>query len=127
VRGNLEAIKRASIEIHLDDFGTGYSSLSQLTELPISTLKIDKSFITQMMSNDKVSGLVEMMIKIGRQMNLEVIAEGIETDAQLRKLIRMDCKKFQGYYFSKPLTEEDALNFLGTEIDAFPQHNNSQW
>lgn len=126
VRENLDRISKASIEIHLDDFGTGYSSLSQLADLPINALKIDRSFIHQMMSNEKVASLVEMTINLGRQMHLEVIAEGIETELQLKKLIQMKCYKFQGYYFSEPLNGNGAQNFILQGIDDYLYDKNNQ-
>ncbi|MDK2866311.1 MAG: hypothetical protein PWP38_626 [Clostridiales bacterium] len=126
VSDNLQAFRKASIEIHLDDFGTGYSSLSQLAELPISTLKIDRTFIDGMMVRSKVLSLVETMLKLGSQLDLQVIAEGIETEGQLEQLITFGCSRFQGYFFAKPLKEKDALVLLRKGIGANLYDRHSQ-
>jgi predicted signal transduction protein with EAL and GGDEF domain len=126
VSGNLEAFRKEAIEIHLDDFGTGYSSLSQLAELPISTLKIDRTFIEGMMIRPKVLSLVETTLKLGKQLELQVIAEGIETKAQLNQLVDLSCCRFQGYYFSKPLKEKAAFELLQTGIVADPDDKHNQ-
>ncbi|MBS7526491.1 EAL domain-containing protein [Fusibacter paucivorans] len=125
VSDNLEAFRKASIEIHLDDFGTGYSSLSQLAELPISTLKIDRTFIDGMMTRSKVLSLVETMLKLGSQLELQIIAEGIETEAQLEQLIAFACSRFQGYFFAKPLKEKEAIALLqkGIDVNLFDRRN----
>ncbi|MNP16312.1 Oxygen sensor protein DosP [compost metagenome] len=100
------------MRIALDDFGTGYSSLSYLTHLPISTLKIDKSFIDFLSSDHPQASLVEEIIRIGRRMNLSVVAEGVETREQLDRLAEQDCDKIQGYYFSRPLPPQELEAFL---------------
>lgn len=99
----LTALRGLQVKIALDDFGTGYSSLSYLTHLPISTLKIDKSFIDLLSTDDPQGSLVEEIIRIGRRMNLLVVAEGVETRYQLDRLREQGCDRIQGYFFSRPL------------------------
>lgn len=100
------------IKIALDDFGKGYSSLSYLKQLPISTLKIDKSFIDGISSESESESLTGQIVMMGRNMGLSVIAEGVETQEQVNYLIRHKCHKIQGYLFSKPLPERDAENLV---------------
>ncbi|WP_181593049.1 bifunctional diguanylate cyclase/phosphodiesterase [Paenibacillus sp. YN15] len=108
----LSALKDRQVGIALDDFGTGYSSLSYLTHLPISTLKIDKSFIDLLSTDHPQASLVEEIIRISRRMNLSVVAEGVETRDQLDRLAEQGCDRIQGYYFSRPLPPEELEAFL---------------
>jgi diguanylate cyclase (GGDEF)-like protein len=108
----LAALRGIQVKIALDDFGTGYSSLSYLTNLPITTLKIDKSFIDLLSTDDPQGSLVEEIIRIGRRMNLTVVAEGVETRDQLDRLTEQGCDRIQGYYFSRPLPPEELEVFL---------------
>lgn len=107
----IQELKSIGIKISLDDFGKGYSSLSYLKQLPINTLKIDKSFIDDI-NNINSNCLVENIIMIGHKMNMDVIAEGVEIKEQLIYLRSFQCDKIQGYFFSKPLKEKDALNLI---------------
>jgi diguanylate cyclase (GGDEF)-like protein len=108
----LAALRGIQVKIALDDFGTGYSSLSYLTHLPISTLKIDKSFIDLLSTDHPQGSLVEEIIRIGRRMNLTVVAEGVETQYQLDRLTEKGCDRIQGYFFSRPLPPEELELFL---------------
>jgi diguanylate cyclase (GGDEF)-like protein len=105
-RGNtikiLNKIKNLGFSIALDDFGIGYSSLSYLSRLPIDTLKIDKSF-TGKLADSKNMILIESIINLSHKMNLKVIAEGVETSEQLKKMNELKCDEIQGYYFYKAL------------------------
>lgn len=112
VRPKLNALRDQQVKIALDDFGTGYSSLSYLTHLPISTLKIDKSFIDFLSTDTLQASLVEEIIQIGRRMNLSVVAEGVETRDQLERLSDKGCDKIQGYYFSRPLPPREIVTLL---------------
>lgn len=103
----LNDLREKNIKIALDDFGTGYSSLSYLTHLPISTLKIDKSFIDSIRTGTHQATLVEQIISIGKRMNLSVVAEGVESTGQLEYLQEQGCDKIQGYLYSKPLAAKD--------------------
>ncbi|TCT16126.1 PAS domain S-box-containing protein/diguanylate cyclase (GGDEF)-like protein [Natranaerovirga pectinivora] len=109
----LEQIKEKGIHIALDDFGKGYSSLSYLRQLPITTLKIDKSFIDNIEIMDDVDNLTESIIYLAKKMGLNTVAEGVETEKQLEYLKRNQCHKIQGYLFSKPLKEEDVYKVSG--------------
>lgn len=91
------------IKVSIDDFGTGYSSLNYLTTLPISTLKIDKSFIDKICNDDKSQSIIECIINLSKRLNYKVVAEGVESLAQKEQLKKMGCNYVQGYYYSKPL------------------------
>lgn len=99
----LKSFREIGIGISIDDFGTGYSSLSFIKSLPVDTLKIDQSFVRDLLNNDNNSSLVKTIIEIGNTLNLSVVAEGIETEEHLKKLVQLECPIGQGYYFSKPL------------------------
>ncbi len=97
----LKELRDLGVHISIDDFGTGYSSLSYLKRLPINTLKIDQSFIRDLDVNDEV--IVNTIITMAKNLQFNIIAEGIETDYQLSYLKDQDCHEGQGYYFSKPI------------------------
>ena len=96
----------------IDDFGTGYSSLGYLNKMPVHTLKIDKQFVDDLQAN---GGIVATIIAISQQMQLNVVAEGVETEEQLLQLGSMGCHEAQGYYFSRPISEKETLRFLLAE------------
>ncbi|KJN29822.1 putative bifunctional diguanylate cyclase/phosphodiesterase [Enterobacter sichuanensis] len=104
----LEAFNRAGITVSIDDFGTGYSNLLMLSVLPAKELKIDRSFVTSMLENEKSYKLVETIMSIARTMEMNVVAEGIETEAQQAELTRLGCDYLQGYLFSRPLPAEQV-------------------
>jgi len=99
----LTAIRDLGINIALDDFGTGYSSLSYLKQLPINTLKIDKSFIDNILTNEREKAILDGIVQLAQKIDLVVIAEGAEIKEQINMLKKMGCNQIQGYYFSKPL------------------------
>ena len=99
----------------IDDFGTGYSSLGYLNKMPVNTLKIDKQFVDDLQAND---GIVATIIAISQQMHLNVVAEGVESEQQLLQLGSMGCHEAQGYYFSRPISEKDTLQYLLSEKNA---------
>lgn len=107
----LTSLRDSGFSIALDDFGTGYSSLAYLRDLPLDILKIDKTFVDALDLNAH-EPLVESMISIGRHMGLQVIAEGVETEVQKKRLIDLGCSVFQGYLFSKPLAEESFQRWI---------------
>jgi len=111
----MQQVRELSIGIHLDDFGTGYSSLSYLRRFPVSKLKIDKSFIDGIISNEEDANLARSIIQLGHSMNIKTIAEGVETAEQLAFLKENSCDLIQGYYFSKPLPENEFLSLLDSK------------
>ena len=104
----LKELSKKGVYIAIDDFGTGYSSLSYLSRFPLDTLKIDRSFVKELPASQTDISLIKIMMLMARELNLEVIAEGVETAAQLAFLRRLQCDQFQGYLFSKPLAADDA-------------------
>ncbi|WP_379137451.1 putative bifunctional diguanylate cyclase/phosphodiesterase [Paenibacillus sp. sgz500958] len=119
VSTKLNELREHQIKIALDDFGTGYSSLSYLTHLPITTLKIDKSFIDSVHTGTSQAALVEQIIMIGKRMNMCVVAEGVEQRVQLKYLQEQGCDKIQGYLFSKPQSAANTEHLL-TEWESNP-------
>ncbi len=112
VRSTLEKIQLAGIEVSLDDFGTGYSSLSHLSKLPINEIKIDKSFISGLLTSQQDIAFVKSIINLGESLKVKVLAEGVETIDQLEILKEQGCKYFQGFYYSKPLSIKDLIVFI---------------
>jgi diguanylate cyclase (GGDEF)-like protein/PAS domain S-box-containing protein len=108
----LQELRLLGVRISIDDFGTGYSSLNSLMVLPIDTLKIDKSFILEVTSNPQNLSLVQGIILIGHNLNLQVVAEGVETIEQANLLNANSCDKLQGYYFSRPITLPRLTDYL---------------
>jgi len=94
------------VRIAIDDFGTGYSSLSYLSKLPVDSVKIDRSFIADMILGPDGLSLVSIIINLAHSLKLRVVAEGVETDEQSRLLQLLSCDEMQGYFFSKPLPAE---------------------
>jgi EAL domain-containing protein (putative c-di-GMP-specific phosphodiesterase class I) len=108
IHSDLMELKAIGVKLAIDDFGTGYSSLSYLRELPIDVLKIDKSFVDGIGLSDQRLALVEAIIRIARTLDLEVIAEGIETEAQRDLLVSMGCQFGQGYLLAMPVEADHA-------------------
>lgn len=110
----LEKIKKLGVSLYLDDFGTGYSSLSYLKKFPIDTLKIDKSFVDDISSDNtkNESLLVNTILEMGKSLKLTVIAEGVEEEYQFNYLRDKECNIIQGYYFAKPMCEKDFIELL---------------
>ncbi len=108
----LHRVRALGISIAIDDFGTGYSSLSHLRQLPIDRLKIDRAFVTEL--NHEVLGghIASMVIELGRNLNLTVIAEGIEDVGQAQTLLTMGCHEGQGYLYAKPLTSQQLVQWI---------------
>ncbi|WP_416051565.1 EAL domain-containing protein [Cupriavidus basilensis] len=108
----LSRLKRTGVRLAIDDFGTGYSSLAYLSRFPIDTVKIDRSFIRYLPDSRSDAQITSAIIGLGHQMALEVVAEGVENEAQLDFLRREGCDEVQGYYFSRPMPAEDITAFL---------------
>ncbi|MDX1915738.1 MAG: EAL domain-containing protein [Methylophilus sp.] len=98
----LNSIKQLGVHISIDDFGTGYSNLAYLNKLPINTIKIDKIFTDEITKDMQKAPIVDTIIKLAKNMNLKVVAEGVESNEQLAHLITGGCDEIQGYYFSRP-------------------------
>ena len=113
----LKQLKQRGISIALDDFGTGYSSLSYLQKLPLNTLKIDRSFVTNIASNPDDAAISRAIVALAKSLHLNITAEGVENKAQLNYLQEQGCHEVQGYYFSKPLPSDRLKEFMLT-------HNN---
>ena len=108
----MHRLKDMGIHLSIDDFGTGYSSLSYLQRFPIHTLKVDQSFVRNMMENRGDSDIVRAIISLGHSLNLNVLAEGVETEEQLAALCRLDCDEMQGFLYSRPLPPEEFEQLL---------------
>jgi diguanylate cyclase (GGDEF)-like protein/PAS domain S-box-containing protein len=108
----LNQFKKENFLISMDDFGTGYSSLSYLKQLPIDIIKIDKSFVDGLPSNQNDVQITKTVVSMAKTLGLKTLAEGVETKEQLEFLKEIGCDYYQGYYFSKPIKKEDFLNIL---------------
>ena len=108
----MRALSNMGIQISIDDFGTGYSSLSYLKRYPVHTLKMDKYFVDHVADNEEDASFARMVIGIAKSLNLDLIAEGVETKEQLDFLYREGCRLIQGFYFSKPLNADMALEYM---------------
>lgn len=108
----IHSLRNQEIQFSIDDFGTGYSSLSYLHQFPVDTIKIDRSFVSQMQANGDNSAIVKAIVTLAHMLNMDIIAEGIETTAQLAQLKLLQCEYGQGFFFSKPLSEADADAFI---------------
>ena len=115
VRWSLDRLRDIGVGISVDDFGTGYSSLSYLSTLPISSLKVDRSFVNHMMNASQDGEIVRAIISLGTALGKTVIAEGIETSAQLAQLRARGCRFGQGYFLAAPMSADEALLLLHSE------------
>jgi EAL domain-containing protein (putative c-di-GMP-specific phosphodiesterase class I) len=111
----LHKLKEMGIKLSIDDFGTGHSSLSYLKRFPVDTIKIDKSFIQDMVKIPEDASLVQAIIAMSHSLGLNTIAEGVEDQEQLALIRELKCDFVQGYYFSKPLQPHKLAAFLSRE------------
>ncbi|WP_246469512.1 bifunctional diguanylate cyclase/phosphodiesterase [Cohnella nanjingensis] len=116
--GTMQKLKEMGTSLSIDDFGTGYSSLSYLKLFPIDTLKIDQSFTRNILADAKDAALVQTIINMAHNLELKVIAEGVETQEQLHFLTQRHCNEAQGYYFSRPIAPEDLSAILRGRLTA---------
>ena len=108
----LNQLRDSGVEINIDDFGTGYSNLGYLRKLPISAIKIDRSFVSMIDSDRKNDEIVRAIVTLARNLGLKVIAEGVETSAQLSVLMEIECEGAQGFYFAEPMPFERLREFI---------------
>jgi EAL domain-containing protein (putative c-di-GMP-specific phosphodiesterase class I) len=106
------------VRLSIDDFGTGYSSLSYLQRFPLSRLKIDQSFVRDLLTNENNVKITRAIIAMAHSLNLSVLAEGVETEGQLARLREEGCDEVQGYLFSRPVCAEDFEKLLRGDADA---------
>ena len=100
--GKMQALRQIGVRFSLDDFGTGYSSMSYLKHMPLDQLKIDKSFVDEILTDNTDSAIAHTVVTLAQNLGLEVVAEGVEQREQLELLIAIGCRAFQGYLFGKP-------------------------
>lgn len=108
----LSRLNALGVPIYIDDFGTGYSSLGYLKKLPVSAIKIDKSFVIDMLNDKDSATIVRSTIMLGHDLGLEVVAEGVENEAVWAALTRLDCDVAQGYHMGKPMPAEQVYTWL---------------
>jgi diguanylate cyclase (GGDEF)-like protein/PAS domain S-box-containing protein len=112
--GLLTQLRELGVQLSIDDFGTGYSSLSYLQRFPIDTLKIDRSFVMQMMENEENLAIVRTIVALAQNLGMDVVAEGVETEDQLMLLRKLECENGQGYLFSTPLGGRQLEQFMAS-------------
>ena len=110
----LKQLREIGVSISIDDFGTGYSSLSYLRQLPVHRIKIDKSFIGEVDTDEAAAAIVRTIIMLGKSLDLEIVAEGIEMPEHAKYLRELGCDEAQGYFYGRPLPAE---NFLALVLD----------
>ena len=120
VRTMLKSIREQGVRIALDDFGTGYSSLSYLGRYDVDTLKIDQSFVTQMVEDERSKAIVKAIAQMGHIMKLDIVAEGVETRAQLEALTEAGCHHVQGYFLGRPMSGNDFGALLASKSIPMP-------
>ena len=111
----LAQIKRTGVSIAIDDFGTGFSSLSYLQRLQVDRLKIDRAFVTEITGSSRGSSIAEMVIELGRNLGLSIVAEGVEDERQAHILHALGCPLAQGYLFARPMSSEQLIAWLGEQ------------
>jgi EAL domain-containing protein (putative c-di-GMP-specific phosphodiesterase class I) len=119
VARQIDALARMGIHFSVDDFGTGYSSLAHLHQLPVQSLKIDRSFVERINDPDGTYAIVQAIVFLAHSLGLIVVAEGVEREDQLDRLWQLDCDRVQGYYFAPPLPAH-AITRLMTEQVRIP-------
>lgn len=112
----LQQLKTLGVQLSIDDFGTGYSSLARLHQLPIDTLKIDRSFVSRMSQEGESLEIIRAIMTLAHALEMDVIAEGVEMECQLQKLRSLNCEYGQGYFFSRPVNNKAAKELLATQL-----------
>ena len=110
-------LTRRGIELHLDDFGTGYSSISYLLSLQFGMLKIDKCFISDIDKDSNKQRIVKSILSLAKSCELDVLVEGVETKSEFNTCVSLGVSKFQGYYFSSPITLAELIKLINTQTN----------
>ena len=108
----LDAVRKLGVRVAIDDFGTGYSSLGYLRRLPLDAVKIDRTFIEHLTDDPRQAALVRAIVELCRSLDLEIVAEGVETPAQARRLLELGCELAQGYHLGRPMTSHAVTSLL---------------
>ena len=116
----LDQLSAMGIKLAIDDFGTGYSSLAYLKHLPIQRLKLDRSFVTDIETDPNDAAICAATIALGHSLGLELVAEGVETEAQRALLARLGCDMLQGYLYSRPMPFDETIAYLKAYQAAHP-------
>ena len=111
MRQNLDKLSGAGVSFSLDDYGTGYSNMRRMIQLPLKIVKLDKSFVDEQ-SNPKMWIAIQNTVKMLKDMNMEIVVEGIETQTMAKQFTDLNCDYIQGYYYSKPIPEDDFVEFI---------------
>jgi EAL domain-containing protein (putative c-di-GMP-specific phosphodiesterase class I) len=108
----LKQIRKMGLTVTMDDFGTGYSSLSYLRDIPLSGLKVDRSFVKDINKDENANKLIGSIVSMAHGLGLEVVAEGVEDMIQANHLIALGCEYLQGYYYSRPVPAQEVVSML---------------
>ncbi len=111
MRNNLDKLNNAGVSFSLDDYGTGYSNMKRVVQLPLKIVKLDKSFVDEQ-NNPKMWIVLQNTVKMLKDMNMEIVVEGIETEKMVEQFTNLNCDYIQGYYYSKPIPEEQFVEFI---------------
>jgi EAL domain-containing protein (putative c-di-GMP-specific phosphodiesterase class I) len=117
VQATLRLLKSLGLKLALDDFGTGYSSLACLHQLPVDTVKVDRSFVMHAETVEYHRVLIEATVRVARTLGMTTVAEGIETEGQAQLMQKLNCSRGQGYLFSKPLDSRALRTLLAAEFE----------
>ncbi|MEK1850960.1 MAG: EAL domain-containing protein, partial [Phyllobacterium sp.] len=120
VQGKLAALTNEGVRIAIDDFGVGYSSMSSLRQLHVDRIKIDRSFVAGIAGSTDDRNVVQAMLSLGKSLGIEVVAEGVETEADLHALRQLGCATMQGYYFAKPMPQHETIEWINRSRSLVP-------
>lgn len=111
MKNNLDKLSNAGISFSLDDYGTGYSNMRRVIQLPLKIVKLDKSFVDEQ-NNPKMWIMIQNTVKMLKDMNMEIVVEGIEDEEMVDQFSALECDFIQGYYFSRPVPEDEFVEFI---------------
>jgi len=109
----MRALREAGLRIALDDFGTGYSSLAYLTRFPLAAVKVDRSFVAEVLHDEADATIVRAIVHMAKTLGFTVVAEGVESQAQAQFLHRLGCQQAQGFFFARPMPQDALAEYLG--------------